>query len=383
MSKHKPTDIAIIGGGLTGLTLAALLEQEGLDYLLIEGQNEFGGLAKGQLEQGVWLDYGMKSIPVGDEISSNPLLVLKKKLDLDINIESWTDTPQTLEKSGLAPFMGFGETKARSLVEELNYYVQSPRLMVSGGWKNLTNALLAKIPEAKRLSRAIITRIDLSEECVTGLQLNGETLLDVKRVLFTLPPDHLKGLVATGHISPKLAQRIGRSTPLTALSLDIATKNRVSDAKNIFIFKDASEDDFYVLGQFISNADPSRNVANLQVSSWLTLVDSELALDDEYVSKAIKMMKKNIKKAFAGLFDQSAWERLLVVPNALSQFDQVPIEKGGNLQGFTNLFLAGGQSKGASKNISNALQSAMDQASRLSSTTSNLARPADINDLSV
>ncbi len=66
MSKQKHATTVIIGGGLTGLALAALLEKAGHDYLLVEAQNEFGGLAKGQVEQGVWLDYGMKSIPAGE-----------------------------------------------------------------------------------------------------------------------------------------------------------------------------------------------------------------------------------------------------------------------------------------------------------------------------
>jgi phytoene dehydrogenase-like protein len=375
MSKHhQKNSTVIIGGGLAGLTLAALLEDAGHDYLLLEGQTEFGGLAKGQQEQGVWLDYGMKTIPSGAEISANPLLVLKKKLNFDFQIESWTDSPQTLDKKGLVPFMGFGETKVRDLVDELSYFTSSPRLLVSGGWAKLTDCLLARIPESKRLTRAIVSRIDIDDRRVTAVHINGESMIETDRVISTLAPAHLKSLVAVGKLPVKLALKLSKISPWTALSLDIATGTRETDAKNIFILKDAVEDDFYILGHFVSNADPSRNVSGLQISSWLTLIDAEKAIDDEFVSKAIKTMKKNIKRVFPKLAEEAKWERILVAPDAIAQSDEITFEKSGALIGFDNLYLAGAHIGGSSRNLSNALQSALNLAERLVNAKSNIAQ---------
>src|SRR4051812_20640250 len=117
MATRKKADIGIIGGGLTGLTVAALCERLGLDYMLIESQAEFGGLVRGQMEKDVWLDYGLKSVPVGPVLDENPLLCLKKNLGLEFGIESWTDAPKTWSHGAFADFMGFGESKNRQMVE--------------------------------------------------------------------------------------------------------------------------------------------------------------------------------------------------------------------------------------------------------------------------
>ncbi|MDN5681700.1 MAG: NAD(P)-binding protein [Ewingella sp.] len=39
----RQVQVAIVGGGLSGLYAAALLEQAGVDYLLIEGREHAGG----------------------------------------------------------------------------------------------------------------------------------------------------------------------------------------------------------------------------------------------------------------------------------------------------------------------------------------------------
>jgi protoporphyrinogen oxidase len=383
MSYPKKTITAIIGGGLTGLTLAALFEKQGEDYLLFESQGEFGGLAKGQLEQGVWLDYGLKSMPVGEDISTNPLIALKKTLNLKIQIESWTEGPQTLDKRGLVPFMGFGESKARNLIEELSYFTQSPRLLISGGWRNLTEALLNQIPTEKRITRAIVTKFDLQDDQVCGIQINGETTIEVKRVVMTLPPNELKNFLSFQQILPKLALKIAKTSPWTAVSLDIAHLEKITDAKSMFIFRDATDLDCYVVGQFVTNADPSRDVGGLQISSWLSLIDSETSLDDELVSKVIKTMKKNIKKAFPQLIEKSAWERLLVIPGSLTQYGALPVEKNGSLSGLNNLFLAGSQIEGAKRNLTNALSSALRLSTfLLPDSKSKMTSPEDFPNLS-
>ncbi len=78
---QEPTQVLIIGGGLTGLTLAHLLQQKGIHYQILEARERLGGriltysyTASKPLEMGAtWL--GKKHVH---------LVQLLKKLDIDI-----------------------------------------------------------------------------------------------------------------------------------------------------------------------------------------------------------------------------------------------------------------------------------------------------------
>ena len=346
MAQRKKSKICIIGGGLTGLTTAALCEAAHLDYVLIESQSELGGLLKGQLEESFWLDYGLKTIPVGPDISSNPLLKLRTDLELNVAVETLTEPPKVFSPSGFGAFMGFGEAKNRFLVEELGYYTETPRLMVSGGWHQLTEELIKKIPADRILKNSFVTKIITQEDTVTSVILNGEHAFMAESFVFTLSPACLKDLIEPGVVSAKTFQRIARTTPLTAVSLDIATDKKITADKNLFVFQENSKekghDPFFMIGQFVSNADPLRQHPTLQFSTWMTFVDPESLEDDENASKTIKTMKKLIKKAFPSLVEGKPWERLLVVPDALGKFESMTLEKDQTLPGLNNLWVSGG-----------------------------------------
>jgi protoporphyrinogen oxidase len=51
-------DVAILGGGLTGLTVGHLLNQKGIDFTLLEKESECGGLMRSLVEDGYTFDYG-------------------------------------------------------------------------------------------------------------------------------------------------------------------------------------------------------------------------------------------------------------------------------------------------------------------------------------
>jgi hypothetical protein len=163
-------------------------------------------------------------------------------------------------------------------------------------------------------------------------------------------------------LSGKTLQKIARTEPFTAISLDIATEQSKIESKNIFVLRDfskTSEEETFVLGQFVSNCDPVRLWGGCQVSTWMTLVSQETIMNDEDGSKAIKTMKKIVTKAFPRLLENMKWERLLVVPEAVGQFSQLTLEKDGTLPSLSNLWICGGKVQGAKyKNLSVALDSA-------------------------
>jgi protoporphyrinogen oxidase len=49
---------AILGGGLSGLTLARLLHERGIDVIVLEAEHDYGGLCRSKQEQGFTFDIG-------------------------------------------------------------------------------------------------------------------------------------------------------------------------------------------------------------------------------------------------------------------------------------------------------------------------------------
>ncbi|MCC6276855.1 MAG: FAD-dependent oxidoreductase [Oligoflexia bacterium] len=372
---QKKTSVAIIGGGLSGLTLAASLERAGIDYLIFEAQSEFGGLIKGQLENGLWLDYGLKSLPVDGEMAKQPLVKLKEALNLNIPIESWTEAPLTQNKSEWIPFVGFGapSNKTRQLIEELTYYTQSPRVTVSGGWNSLVTELLAMIPEKRRRVRCEVNQIKTTDGKVSSILVNGDTEVSARYFVFTLSPSYLKDLLPAGALTSKHVQKISKTEPLTVASLDIVSPRLPMAPKNLLVLQDGVEDPTYVIGQFISQADPMRQTHGGTISTWMTLVAPEIGEEDEEVSKVIRNMKRVVKKAFPELFGDSCWERILVATSALGQFDQLPVERTQALSGFSNLFVCGGQTPGKYRNVGAAIDSALSVAAELETAAKTVA----------
>lgn len=57
-SKTIDVTVAILGGGLTGVTLARLLKEKGADVVVLEKENEPGGLCRSKTEEGFTFDTG-------------------------------------------------------------------------------------------------------------------------------------------------------------------------------------------------------------------------------------------------------------------------------------------------------------------------------------
>lgn len=67
MALEKHTDIAIIGGGLTGLTIAHNLKRKGVDFLVLERQSSVGGVIRTIEKEGFIYETGPNTGVIGND----------------------------------------------------------------------------------------------------------------------------------------------------------------------------------------------------------------------------------------------------------------------------------------------------------------------------
>lgn len=354
----KKTNTLIVGGGLSGLTAASLLEQKGESYVLVEKEREFSGLIRPQKTEFGILDYGLKSIPVTGSVASHPLVILKNRLGLEIGIQSDATLPITTSKAGFVEFTGFGETKQAKTISEMEYYTSSPRLWVAGGWHHLCEKLLGLIPEQKHFTQTQITRFEIQDGRAVRATINGTNTIEFDRLILAISPFGIQNLIPD--FSPKTLSKIAKNPPLSSISLDLITDLPFpTDHKGHVVLRDTGDEEFTVVGQFQNLADPEKLNSQRVLSTWLTLMDQE-SLDDEgeFGSKIIKNIKRLVKKSFPTLFEGKYWERILVVPHSHGQFETLPLKDDQKLSDYRNVSLIGSQLPGPHRNLAQALATA-------------------------
>ncbi|MEM9100574.1 MAG: FAD-dependent oxidoreductase [Pseudomonadota bacterium] len=180
------TDIAIIGGGLSGLATAAQLDQSGLDWQLVEARDRFGGRILSS------------SVDLGPDATA--------RYDLG-PAWIWPHNPLVLELTkslGLTVFpqhatgrLVFQDTTGR-VQRDLEFAPMAGFYRIAGGMSALTDGLADLLPHERLQRNAKVTHIraEGSSLCVSGP--NWELM--ARKVILALPPR----LAARINYSPNL-----------------------------------------------------------------------------------------------------------------------------------------------------------------------------------
>ncbi len=193
--KTTKTPILIIGAGLSGLTLAYLLEQRGKEYLVIEARDRTGGrILTSRPEGGAPLELGATWLGK----KHDRLVALLARLGLD-TFEQLTGGRAIYEAISTSP----------PQVVQLPHN-DEPSFRIAGGSDALITALYAGLsPEAVQLNTAV-QALSLQEDGVLVSTSQGTVVAET--VVSTLPPHLLASSIAFTPELPATFRDIASST---------------------------------------------------------------------------------------------------------------------------------------------------------------------------
>ncbi len=162
---HTPT--LIIGGGLSGLSLAYALERAGHAYTLVEARGRLGGRIKSLQVEEALFDLGPSWVWPGQA----RVAALARELDLQL-FAQWSNGAQLFEHAS-------GE-----VVQDAGFMSMAGSLRIAGGTSALTDALAARLNPAQIIRNCAVTAIDDRP----AAQLTDGQTITADRIVLCIPP---------------------------------------------------------------------------------------------------------------------------------------------------------------------------------------------------
>lgn len=348
-------DVAVIGGGLSGLLISTALHKEGLKVALLDSSDFLGGVSKAiQSKFGV-LNNGIRFLP-DSPLAHQSLEFLSSVLGEKVQAESAEIPPVTYENSEIRPFVGFGE-KSPADVDEISYFLNSHRLETNSEPHEWVRILTDLAPNSRFL-RSWVTRLVVENGHVAHAIINGDKTLHAHHFVFTGRLKDLSLLLADEFIPARTKQKLAKGPHWTALCLDIFHADTVTDSKAIHILNGTTDDDFGpCVGQFLPTSENKDQ--SPQVSQWLTLLDEEATEDSELVAGALKKIKRQIKRAYPQALENIKQERIVVNPAFSLAADLAKLNANQSWPGLPNLWIGTGQAHTQRNLLGTLLQSAL------------------------
>ena len=188
--------IAIIGGGLSGLYAAFLLEQRGIDYILLEARDRLGGriaVAKSLVDQNA----SRQSV---DNEKSNDGFDLGPSWFWPEYQPHLSSLIGTLNLPRFAQFED-GDMMVERAANQLpirtqGYQSSPPSMRLVGGMASLTDALYARLNPTRIITGQIVKHVTKTERCISiesessseQMTAGQITTYHAQHVLLALPP---------------------------------------------------------------------------------------------------------------------------------------------------------------------------------------------------
>jgi hypothetical protein len=303
-------DYAIIGSGLTGLSIAAALSRETKNIALIEAADVFGGTNKKINFPTGPINNGLRFMP-DTVLSEKALNFLGNLLGENLIADVSDQAPITYEAGGFKTFLGFGDNPP-PFYEELNYFTSSKQIHFEQEPYTWTQKLFEKF-QGEFMPRSYVTKFHMEGDKVSHVTINGSKTLHAQNFIFAGAVKDLGILLPEDSISIRARTKLSKNTYWTALCLDICHSKAVTDATCVHVLNGTTQDE---IGPCAGRFMPAVEVegAMMQASQWLTFIEQEVTEDSEVVGLALKKIKRQIKRAYPEALDNLKLERIFVAP---------------------------------------------------------------------
>ncbi len=341
--KITATDVIIIGGGLTGLAIAATLRNQ--KVILLEGNDYLGGVSRAANTVFGPLSNGIRFFS-GDRSGIEAAEYLKSLIDIQYEVVA--EQPMTFENGGFKAFLGFGANQTEGH-DELSYFLSLDEIKTEAPFQ-----MIEKLKEkcnAQIQLRSWVTKINIEQEKVASIVVNGQRVLKADKYIFCGNTKNLIELLPSEAFPQRLRQRISRGSYRTALCLDLFHGQIVTENKFMHMLNGTTEDDIGpCCGRFSL---PLEGSEIKQYSQWVAFLDEEATEESEQVAHALKKIKRQIKRAYPQGLDHIVSERILVTPNS-SAFVEMKTREDGSFMAAQNFWIASSQTR-QERNIVGAL----------------------------
>lgn len=336
-ANHK-YDYVIVGGGLSGLLMAASLSRFTENIALLEGQDTFGGFNRSiQFPTGP-INNGLRFVPASQS-SESALLFLENLLGLKIIGETLDVHPQTYDSGHMKNFLGFGDHPPE-FYEEFQYFLASQKTTLKVEPSQWPTLLFNEF-KGDYLPRSYVTKFLSENEHITGVMVNGAKIIHAENVIYCGSIKDLAILLPEEAVSVRARQRLSKSPYWTALCIDLCHSHAVTENPLTHVLNGTTQDE---IGPCVGTFLPAVTLENgetLQASQWLTFIDEESTEDTEVVGHALKKIKRQIKRAYPEAMDNLKSERILVAP-MLGGNGEIKLNADQSLPHLPNLWIASG-----------------------------------------
>lgn len=303
-------DYAIIGSGLTGLSIAAALSRETSNIALIEAADvPFGVNKKVNFPTGP-MNNGLRFVP-DSVLAEKAMRFLESLLNTPVVADISEEAPITYESGNFKTFLGFGDTPP-AFYEELAYFTSSKRIDLASEPFQWTQALYEQF-KGDFMPRSYVTKFHQEGERVTHVTINGSKTVQAQNFIFAGTVKDLALLLPEDAISIRARSKLSKNTYWTALCLDICHGKAVTETSAMHILNGTTQDEIGpCAGRFLPAVEVEGET--LQASQWMTFIEHETTEDSEVVGLALKKIKRQIKRAYPEALDNIKLERIFVAP---------------------------------------------------------------------
>ncbi|WP_413559091.1 NAD(P)-binding protein [Bdellovibrio sp. HCB209] len=303
-------DYAIIGSGLTGLSIAASLSRETKNVVLLEGLDHSGGNNKQINFPTGPINNGIRFVP-DSVLSEKALGFLENLLGQKVIADVSDEAPVTYDSGNFKTFLGFGDNPP-AFWEELSYFTSSKRIDLGLQPFQWSQLLMEKFT-GEFMPRSYVTKFHQEGDRVTSVTVNGSKTIHAQNFIFAGTVRDLSLLLPEDAISVRARSKLAKNAYWTALCLDICHSKAVTDSTAVHVLNGTTQDEIGpCAGRFLPAVEVDGNT--IQASQWITFIETEMTDDSETVGMTLKKIKRQIKRAYPEALDDVKLERIFVSP---------------------------------------------------------------------